>query len=496
MKATLGPEAGDDKKASLLNRLLTWEDSRLLWECDPRQIDLAIAELGLVGSKPRSTPGIKVSLEEREQAVPLPPEAVRAYRGAAARIGYIAHDRFDILYPAKECLRGMQNPTDVDLRQLKHIGRYLVGKPRVALVFIEQKDIKDPDVAVLADTDYAGCPVTRRSTNGGIVFDESNPLTAWSTTQTTPAMSSGEAELYGCVKGSAEGLGVVSGMKDLGETRRLNVSLDSSAALGIVRRVGLGKLKHVDTKYLWVQHARKEGRLSVFKIDGKLNGANLMTKYMGKETLETDMENCGLVTLIGRHADALKLEVDLVGMSKGSVLLLLTLSCLPKFASGADVGVVLEPNVENSLTLAYYFVGLLALIAGCCCCWAGAAIERRLGNRKTTTRSVCTMTETATISPPSVWTTVRAGNLSGIGVFHTNRRCGGLSGADGLKAWRRCLLCRDNRGARRASEEGCVSMCMNISPFPAPDAQASVVVPCVAESLDDKMHNDGSVSRD
>ena len=54
--------------------------------------------------------------------MPLPPEAVRVYRGAAARIGYIAHDRLDLLYPAKECLRGMQKPTDVDLRQLKHIG--------------------------------------------------------------------------------------------------------------------------------------------------------------------------------------------------------------------------------------------------------------------------------------------------------------------------------------------------------------------------------------
>ena len=221
----------------MLNRLLTWEDSRLLWECDPRQIDLAVAVLVLVGSKPRSTPGIKVSLEEREKAVPLPPEAVRAYRGAAARIGYIAHDRFDLLYPAKECLRGMQKPTDVDLRQLKHIGRYLVGKPRVALVFVEQKNLKDPYVTVLADTEYAGCPVTRRSTNGGSVFDNLNPLHAWSTTQTTPAMSSGEAELYGCVKGSAEGLGVVSAMKDLGEKRMLRVGLDSSAALGIVRRV-------------------------------------------------------------------------------------------------------------------------------------------------------------------------------------------------------------------------------------------------------------------
>ena len=104
-------------------------------------------------------------------------------------------------------------------------------------------------VTVLADADHAGCPISRRSTSGGVVMDGVNSLNVWSTTQTTPAISSGEAELYGCVKGSAEGLGVVSGMKDLGETRLLRVGLDSSAALGIVRRVGLGKLKHVDTKY-------------------------------------------------------------------------------------------------------------------------------------------------------------------------------------------------------------------------------------------------------
>ena len=91
------------------------EDSRLLWECDPRQIELAIAELGLVDAKHRATPGIKLTQEERAQAKMLPADAVRAYRGVAARIGYIAHDRFDLLFAAKECLRGIENPTDVHL---------------------------------------------------------------------------------------------------------------------------------------------------------------------------------------------------------------------------------------------------------------------------------------------------------------------------------------------------------------------------------------------
>ena len=166
-------------------------------------------------------------------------------------------------------------------------------------------------------------------------------------------------------------------MKDLGETRALRVGLDSSAALGIVRRVGLAKLKHVDTKYLWVQHARKEGRLGMFQVDGKLNGANLMTKYMGKEILERDMKNCGLIALSGRHADALKLEVDLGTISKSSVLLVLTLSCLPKFADAADADATeLDAVGVDSATLVYYLMVMLVLVLGCYCCWAGVSFGR------------------------------------------------------------------------------------------------------------------------
>ncbi len=111
------------------------------------------------------------------------------------------------------------------------------------------------------------------------------PLLAWSTPQATVAMSSGEAVMYGCVKASVEGLAVVSGYGDLGELRGLGVGVDSSAASGIVRRVGLGKLKHIDTKYFWIQRARQQGWLGAYKVDGKQNGAYSMTTYMDRQTL-------------------------------------------------------------------------------------------------------------------------------------------------------------------------------------------------------------------
>ena len=177
----------------------------------------------------------------------------------------------------------------------------------------------------------------------------------------------------------------------------------------------------------------------MFKIDGKLNGANLMTKYMGKETLETDMASCGLVALTGRHSDTLKLEVDLESMSKGSVLLVLTLGCLPRLANAGDTCVALKPDATDSSAFAYCLVALLVLIFGCCCCWAGAEPRRRFGDRAEL-RSVGTMTEDATRrAPQSIWTAVQAGGLPGTGVFHGDEHCGGLSGAHAIKFWRRCL---------------------------------------------------------
>eukprot|EP00969_Alexandrium_andersonii_P133759 5915613-Alexandrium_andersonii.AAC.1 len=55
----------------------------------------------------------------------------------------------------------------------------------------------------------------------------------WSTTQKTIALSSGEAELAGIVKGAAEGTGLVSVARDLGIDAELQACADSSAAIGI-----------------------------------------------------------------------------------------------------------------------------------------------------------------------------------------------------------------------------------------------------------------------
>ena len=101
----------------------------------------------------------------------------------------------------------------------------------------------------------------------------------WSSTQPSPSLSSGEAEFYGLVRGAGHGLGYQSLMQDLNSKLPVRIWTDSSAALGICSRQGLGRLRHIDTHTLWVQQAVRSERICVKKIDGARNPADLLTKH-------------------------------------------------------------------------------------------------------------------------------------------------------------------------------------------------------------------------
>ncbi len=73
----------------------------------------------------------------------------------------------------------------------------------------------------------------------------------------------------------------------------------------------------------------------MFKVQGTLNGANLMTKYVDKKTLDSDMNQACLVILPNRCASAPKLDVDTKMISKTSVLLVMMLNNF-RFANADD----------------------------------------------------------------------------------------------------------------------------------------------------------------
>ena len=102
-------------------------------------------------------------------------------------------------------------------------------------------------------------------------------VTHWSRTQTCIALSSGEAELNAMLKAACEGLQIKHVMSDLGEEMGLHLKGDSSASHGTLSRMGTGRVKHLQTRQLWLQERVKDGDVELQKIPREKNWADLLT---------------------------------------------------------------------------------------------------------------------------------------------------------------------------------------------------------------------------
>ena len=146
------------------------------------------------------------------------------------------------------------------------------------------------NMTVYVDATFAGCRSTRRSTSGGGIMFGSHCIKHWSSTQTTSSLASAEAELHGIAKGAAQALGMRSIGKDMGAEIPSLLLTDASAALGIVRRRGLGRIRRLDVTDLWIQEQVRSKEMDIQKVAGADNIADALTKHVSsrpREALET-----------------------------------------------------------------------------------------------------------------------------------------------------------------------------------------------------------------
>ena len=91
-------------------------------------------------------------------------------------------------------------------------------------------------------------------------------------------------------------------MEEYGIKVDLVVKSDAVAAIGIVKRQGLGRVRHLAVADLWVQQRSKSGEVSYQKLEGKRNTSDILTKPVEKETLVRHMQALNMDFREGRHA--------------------------------------------------------------------------------------------------------------------------------------------------------------------------------------------------
>ena len=133
---------------------------------------------------------------------------------------------------------------------------------------------------------------------------------SWSKTLAVLALSSGEAELMSLVKAGTEALGLQALYRDFGEEMSIPIASDATAAIGMVSRLGLGKVRHLAVSDLWLQEKARNGTMQFCKVAGSANPADAFTKAHDLETLRKHMREIGMVKLGGRAEIAPQAKVN------------------------------------------------------------------------------------------------------------------------------------------------------------------------------------------
>ncbi|CAK0841220.1 unnamed protein product, partial [Prorocentrum cordatum] len=287
--ANLGFDEGDDKQAVFLNRIIEVSAGvppgggrpcrHAMIEPDKRRAEIVIDELGLSKANGVDTPMEKRSADKQmmdAKSAALGAAEASRFRSLTMRVAYLSQDRLDLAEASKTLARSMQTPTEASWLMLKRVGRYLKRHPSTVTVFTEQKMFDK--IRVYVDSDHAGCAVTRKSTGGFVAMLGHHVIKHGSNLQSTVSLSSGESEYYALVKGGSVGLGLYSLFADWGLDLKVELASDSSAARGHVQRRGLGKMRHVQSRYLWIQERVGKGDLSIAAVPGKNNVADVLTK--------------------------------------------------------------------------------------------------------------------------------------------------------------------------------------------------------------------------
>ena len=122
-------------------------------------------------------------------------------------------------------------------------------------------------------------------------------IKTWSVTQGAYALSIAEAEFHAMIEAGLgakclRNLAVEVGFSDLENI--VHIGTDSSAVKSFVGRQGLGKMKHLEIRDLWLQKEVNEGKVVVHKVLGTENLSDLGTKILNAAEISERLEGMNL----------------------------------------------------------------------------------------------------------------------------------------------------------------------------------------------------------
>ena len=192
---------------------------------------------------------------------------------------------------ATKCLSyKLASPTLADLTRSKEVLRYLKGTRELNLYLtIPASNPNDLNktlkhITGYSDANWAVDPVTRKSTSCTLCYVDQFLLTSECRGQETVALSSGESSMYALGALSAELIFAQAILKEIGLSFLIHARAESSTARAVATKQRASrKMKHIQTRFLFIQGLVFRKFLSMSSVNTDVNPSDIGTKALGRE---------------------------------------------------------------------------------------------------------------------------------------------------------------------------------------------------------------------
>lgn len=200
------------------------------------------------------------------------------YRSIVGGLQYLTFTRPDISYSVNYVSQFMHQPTVFHFQLVKRILRYVQGTIHHGTRLLSRGSL---NLCGFSDSDWAGCPLTRRSTTGFCIYLGSNCVSWSAKKQHTVARSSTEAEYRALASAAAEITWVSFILRDIGlyMSETPTIFSDNLSALQLtVNPVFHARTKHIEIDYHFVREKVALGSLVTRFVRSEDQVADLFTK--------------------------------------------------------------------------------------------------------------------------------------------------------------------------------------------------------------------------
>jgi hypothetical protein len=175
--------------------------------------------------------------------------------------------------------------------------QYLAATPELSLQFSGAYGADSLTLRGASDADWAGCPVTRRSTTGYIFCLASGPVSWASKKQSELALSSCESEYVALTAATKEVNWLRGVLGELGFARKgpTPILVDNQSAIELSKHPMFhSRTKHIQLAFLYARQEQEKGVTVVQKVDTKAQPADFLTKNVSAAQLDLAKQFVGL----------------------------------------------------------------------------------------------------------------------------------------------------------------------------------------------------------